>query len=386
VRYQEWMTLTARARKPRSDELEDVDAALLVFTRSGLERDLDVLEQRLNAWKATKTNPDWRASIRNQPQNGVRPVEALTAWIAKRKAMFDSDGREAVPLLQEAAGVLRDSYGAAMDDVYRSALVDTFVAPNGQMRGFKRYDSDIAWTNHVAKARAGADHDVREGDTVNGICPTIYPRVERYKNVLYSPSENLAGFAPPLDRRIEFRQLNRHTVAHEMLHWCCHETFRLESTRARLGASFELVLEGWTEWLTRKALDEWDVGGYARFITGVIAAVKAAQPDEDELKRAYFRGAGVGAAAAKTIDYVNNRYGKEVAGRQNKAEIEQCLANMASGRTTRFQSPKTAGDDFTRRVARVFQGDIDTLLRDYPDLRQYPDWVTFLSKGKMVTQ
>jgi hypothetical protein len=381
MRYQEWMTLTARTGKPRSSELKAVDTALFDFSQSGLKTDLIILESALDAWKTSKFPRDWRASIRNTHPSGKRPVETLSRSIAERKSQFAADEREVVDELARAARVVRDKYRSAMEDGYASALEATFISPVGQTRCYKRYKSREAWSKHTSGART-SDHDVRETDRVTAVTPTLLTTRETYGSRNYRPSRNLAGISPPLNRRIEFFDVEHHTLVHEMLHWCCHETFRIESSKQSLGDEFELVLEGWTEWLARNALGKWNEGGYLRIMLGVIAAVKAGQPKPDALVAAYFKGIQVTNTALMTIKYISTEHSNEKLAKTGQNQEIARVLDLMKGKLRR--APETATEDFKGMVANAFKGDLDVLLTEHAELNNYPGWVTFLRKGKTV--
>ena len=379
MRYSDWMQLTERGTfTPRSNALERVDRALLAFNKSGLKSDLIALEQSLNAWKQTKD--DWTESVRNESQSSarkdayVKPVNALTDWIAKRRRMFESDKSEAIPALQRAARVVMEKYGPLLEEAYRGALNENFVAQAEHVYCFKRYESDGDWTRHVQETRAGQDHDLQEGDIVNGVTPTIFPRVERVGGQYVWAAENLKGAAPPApyNRRIEFREIRHHTLVHEMLHWCCHEQFRLGSSRSALGEHFEYVLEGLTEWLTRNALDEWESGGYERIMGAVRAAVEAGHPHPATMIAAYFRGEQVTSMARDMIEYITVTLpGLQSA--EGKARVRRdLLANMA--KAARLRDPANVGDDYKERMKAAFSGaDSAPAL-----LQRYPQWIQYL--------
>jgi len=350
-----WLRLTDCGGKPRSGELKAVDGALASYQADQLSARLTALRETLEQWKRSQgSGEEWKSSAWNQqPQEG-KPVEMLDAWIAKKERILQDDKRGAIPALQAAAKTVYDAYQSLMPDAYRSALETTFVAPPDNVYCYKRYETKADWEDHLRKKATASGHDIKGSDVISASTPTLTWGLDRVDDEIVRVSHNIKAYDAPGNRRIEFHDYsNHHTLTHEMLHWVCHEQFRLDSMKQQFGEDFEYVQEGFTEWLARNALNEWTTGGYWRIMDYVIEAVKSGHPSAEALKRAYFEGQGVTAAGQDMVRYIKQ---ERIARAQkiNQDEIDDCLRLMR--RYTRLRDPSTAGDDFVRRMKAVFQG------------------------------
>jgi hypothetical protein len=381
MRYKDWMALTdGHAQTPRSDDLVAVDRALLKFSQTGLETDLAALDASVTAWKA-KQGASWATSPPNaskqweRKQRDARPVDELGDWIAKRKRMFESDKQEAIPALKLAANEVLRAYETEMSTEYRDAVRLNFGDVASPVYCYKRYGSDPDWHRHVNKARPGSRHDIADGDLVTGVTPTLF-QSSPHEGEGDQPglvSRNLRGSGPPFNRRIEFRAIEHHTLVHEMLHWCCHENFRLGASYGKLGPHFELALEGLTEWLARDAL-KWPGGSqaYMRIIFDVRDSIDAGHPRKDAVKAAYFRGEDVAAVCKDLIGFVNDGLPKLRADSRQASELGLVVDAMSFSR----KKPTGANEDFKKRVRSAFK---DVAPERLPELlkgrKEWLEWV-----------
>ena len=350
-----WLRLTECGGKARNGELKAVDGALAFYQADQISARLTALREALEQWKRSQgSGEEWKNSVWNQQQQEGKPVEMLDAWIARKERMLQDDKRGPIPALQAAAKSVYDAYQSWMPDAYRSALETTFVAPPDHVYCYKRYETKPEWEDHLRKGTA-TGHDITKGDTVEASTRTLTWGIEKVEDEFVRVSRNLKAYDAPGNRRIEFHDYNNHhTLVHEMLHWVCHEQFRLGSMKQEFGEDFEYVQEGFTEWLARNALNEWTTGGYWRIMGDVIDAVKAGHPSADDLKRAYFQGQDVKSIGQDMVQLIRQQKSARLL-QLDRNEIDGCLANIKSGRTRKFRDPSTAGAEFVARMKRAFQ-------------------------------
>jgi hypothetical protein len=202
--------------------------------------------------------------------------------------------------LRNAGTAILAAYKHVLPQHVQEAVNQTFIASpkDSRIRCFRSFDHEIEeFQRRVSQA------ECHEG-IISGYTPSFaYPGIET------DPEMNIQSSAlAPLNRRIEVCQTGTHTVAHEMIHWCCSEPFRTINVRGYEATQFKWFFEGFTEWLTRNALNEWNTGGYGNFMTHVKYAIKDSQPSAELVMKAYFLGEGIEQATSTLINVVSRMH------------------------------------------------------------------------------
>lgn len=353
--------------------LRQVDEALVKFENKPTGPHLDHLKHQLRQW--TLSHPRWQQSQWNNPptmQGSFQPITELVTWVDRLKVQFSAN-YEAIEPLRAAGQLVLDKYGSEMEGVYKNALQDNFVAISPHDKPvycFKRFNDPMEWGTNVngdARTKSFAE----AGDTVIGMTPTLH----RGASVEAMINNNLKSLSPPYDRRIEFQNdMSPHNLVHEMLHWCCHEGFRTQATTENLGPEEKkewYVLEGFTEWLTRKALGKMNEGSYQRIMHKVIEAVASDHPTEDDLFRAYFKGVNVVQTGKDLISYVGQVD-------RNKL-IEEALKQLAAAvsyKPNAKETPTRASGSTCQLVADAFKGCEAKIIDE--KLKLYPNWIIYI--------
>ena len=193
--------------------------------------------------------------------------------------------------------------------------------------------------------------DPTKAGGINAATPTI-PNAAVQLDDEDHRSRNVKNDSPPNNRRIEFHTMSEHTAVHEMLHWCCHEEFRTTAHARVLGADFEYVLEGFTEWLASDALNtSWPMDTYAMIRGAVIDCVNNRHPDFESMVAAYFKGARVHEVANDMLDHVRE-YKKALDRGPVVSEVER---NDVMAVMSLRPLPK-ASEDFKKRAKAAFSG------------------------------
>lgn len=280
--------------------LDAITALIGVYKQNRTDENLDAIDlavRKLESETGKEAGGELNARIRE-----------LREWIDRRRK---EESDSSFGHVQAAAVLVSRKYGAYMPNEYLEALRTVFIeAGNGVRRCYKYYSDKALFEKHIRTIEPTAPVEIVQH--ADGIAPTL--------SMTDVSTRNLAGETAPFNRRIEFRDpIKQHTLVHEMLHWSCHENFRLATLKQ------QLAKEGMTEWLAREVTGV-SLGGWAEHHDNVRAAVRGGA-DTNKLLAAYFKGED-----ADTIeDYLKSfiAAGKKT-GRLNELAQLATVANLST--------------------------------------------------------
>lgn len=359
-------------------EVRQVDEALCRFVENPTGPNLDRLKGRISSWLAS--HPRVKNSALGQPLRSKEDygiVADLAKWVDGLKVQYAANS-EAVEPLRAAAQKILDKYAGYMDPAYKVALQENFASPaplDKPVYCVKHFSKEADWIESLQ-----GDQKVKDlgesGYKVIGITPTISIGISR-ESAIAANLDFDKSMTAPYNRRIEFHEnMTLHNMVHEMLHWCCHEKFRTEGIPSALGDEEKkhwYVLEGFTEWLTRNALDDMRSGSYGLIMDKVIEAIRAGHPGERDLLSAYFRGIDVVAAGKRMIEYI--------AGRNREGAIQSAIQQLetvcSNPRWPKARAnPQSCPGGTLQQVCLAFEGcdsgEIDRRMA------AFPNWPNFI--------
>jgi hypothetical protein len=197
-----------------------------------------------------------------------------------------------------------------MDPSYNKALHDTFI--NSEVDSTAPLTSLVHWSKATLWAqRLGAvpGWSQNQGNTTGF---TDSWDSAKLNAVFYRrlPGAQIADPNPPLNRMIEVSELETSTVFHELLHWVTHHDFKTYFDTLTDVNLRKYIVEGSTEYLTRKGRGVWDEGGY----TDLVPIWKTMMSDNSvvsfqTLAKAYFRGENVQAVGAAIKGFTDTNRG-----------------------------------------------------------------------------
>jgi hypothetical protein len=279
----------------------------------------------------------------------------------------------AVTELTDAATRVRSFYAGHLDSSYAGALTTTFIAPLRPtcFRWHKCARTDAAWTDRITKdlPRYGYRTGGKTGTTEGAFTiPWVNP----------DPDVDLAGSKPPYNRCIEFPQPNKDSLIHEVLHWCTHEAFDTALHGMADANERALVKEGTTEWLKRELTGQPDQGDYADLMAEYRKAILKVDPGD--VKRAYFRGAGVDAVIAELL----SDYRAEQKRKDQEHNQEAAAANLNALKTqvmNQLQPVDLSAKKHLDKVYQAFKGASATELAALPN-----GWGNFVTQRKTMRE
>lgn len=253
--FEDRTSVTMAKRGPSLSRISD---KLKAYIKTPGDAQLKELWYALDGWQShhladPKDHESWSADRRNKKS----AITDLTNWV-KRKMNED-----AILAFKRAATLINQIYGPSMDDQYHQHFVDIFV--NSEVDSTEPFTSIIHWknqnhwNNRLAQVGCTESQGTTNGFTTAWDGPTIASATKQL-------CAGIKGLTAPLDRIVEVFDLNHHSICHELLHWVTHESFKKHFASMADGDLRKYINEGLTEWLTRKALNEWDTGGYVDFI------------------------------------------------------------------------------------------------------------------------
>jgi hypothetical protein len=304
----------------RGDRLKAIGTALNAYNHAPTLDNLETLREALERWKAGHGN--WRQDRRNTVKPNDRPIEELDNAI---KTQFQEEARQA---LASAAKSLDHAYGPSMHAAYSRSMADTFINPKCSaltnppppLKCFIWYREN----NQKAKTMfdrvlQSAGYDAARQGATDGLTLSYSAEMVNQQNAWLDQSLSTetritvigrtvtAGGGPPEDRIIQTNTLDHHTLSHEMLHWVTHADFadyaHTKITDQNMG---KVIREGITEWLTRRALNAWNNGGYRDLVPVVVEVMNSGPITLDKLAEAYFRGKTVAEFCTAFAKAVNN--------------------------------------------------------------------------------
>jgi hypothetical protein len=290
----------------------------------------------------------------------------LTTFLQNRMDRYVAQENDlAVTELSTAATRVRTFYGADLDSAYAGALTVTFVKPLRPtcFRWHKCAKTDAAWTDRITKdlPNYGFNTGGKTGTTEGAFTlPWTNP----------APDVDLAGTKPPYNRCIEFAQPETDYLIHELLHWCTHKDFWAAAAGVADQNERILVKEGTTEWLKRE-LTKQDQGDYADVMPKYRKLLLTVDPGD--VKKAYFRGAGVAAVIAELLSDYRKR---EDAERKSAAD-EGALNHLKTKVMKDLQPWNVKAKRFLDDVYKAFKDASATDLAALPN-----GWGTFVTQRK----
>lgn len=258
--------------------------AFIAFKRSRNQTDFGTLKALLENWMKGNAIRDHWIKVENYSD----PIQALWIWSQNYQRKEVVQNSEAFDRVRPAAQVVLDIYGKYMPDDYRQAVQTTFLdkTKSDHFHCVRYYAQDFS--SHIDKVAPELKEKYSPRD-IKGYTPTRDDASEE-------DSKNVANIVPPYNRRIEFfNETNPHTMVHEVLHWVCHEQFRIDSD----GGRSDYVREGFTESLARRALNEPAVGGYEDYFPYALDAINSNKPAWSNVFAAYFKGENIQNAATQ---------------------------------------------------------------------------------------
>jgi hypothetical protein len=316
MRYSEWIKL-AKQFKRYDFDASPLNDAVQTYMKTWQEGDLMTLASIVNSAQANFDDP---------------VITQLKDWVAaEQEKLVQYEQGQCGRRLREAADIIVKAYELYLEPSYLAAVQMTFIKPPGHAYCYFYFPDPMDWTDRVLETGSNSK------DQPNAMAETPPG------NVHY----NMPSWNAPYDRRIDFTpQAERHTLVHEMLHWVCHETFR-NTLATKTNPADILAVEGFTEYLARKALNEWDKGGYTAEMRDVQPCINKGTPKLEDVLAAYFKGVNVRPVADELI--------REVAGKK-KAD---------TGTVTRRDLEYIQGQ-ITGRLTKKKWADPDTVKKDMP--------------------
>lgn len=347
------------ALNKRSTNLVRVDGALKQYKLVPSLANLDYVEECARFWNATtKTVSASRTHAYDQ---------LIKAISTEKERLQKLDNVATERRLREAALLIVNKFNADIHEHYLGALRKTFVSPpEGHTYCYRRF-SDNGWKSHLLKVYKVDGSDI---GSHKGVTPTIAAQeLNRFPNF---PKENF----PPYDRLICFpvNSTTLHNLVHEMLHWCCHEQFRVgERCKGVKAEDFEFCRESITEYLARLALPAGSQdaqGGYQHYMSKIeyIISEGDGHVPLDDVKKAYFKGEKVGNLLERMIRCKDSELNEE----QKQAGRIAAL-NM----TKNFNDPNKVSETISLGIVKAFERCQDTD-RHFQELS--PAWREFIRK------
>jgi len=271
----------------RGDRLKAIADRLKGYHADPSVFNLRALKEALDRWQSGHRDGDrdsWRQDRRNQVPGKGNPIEDLSNWVDRKLV------EPGLIALRDAALDIEQAYGDMMDHTYRRNLIEMFLGnpidSTEPVYCFYYWDDDARWTQRL--------NTVGAPPKTNAFCMPMH-LADKDPTIRGSALVRIKADFAPANRQIEFSSKPgiHHSVAHELLHWCTHETFEDYSHNMADKTLGKFFREGITEWLTRNALDEWDRGGYADFFPIWKDLVDDGNLSLNELILPYFHGVGV---------------------------------------------------------------------------------------------
>ncbi len=211
-------------------------------------------------------------------------LKELNEWIETRKK---EENDNTFKHLQTAAAAILEQYHAYFPEHYLIAIKAVFINPDKGVRRCYKYFSDKGkWENHIRKLEPDADDSMIQH--ADGVTPTF--------TLTSTSTKNLVNDQAPYNRRVEFRDpIKHHTLVHELLHWSCHEQFRLDTLH------YPIAKEGITEWLARQ-ITKVTLAGWEEKYREVETAIYGGA-DKAVLFKAYFMGEKTDSVVSYLIDF-----------------------------------------------------------------------------------
>lgn len=281
----------------RGAKLNLISLRLKEYIQDPSDQTLQNLWLALDNWQKAHSpagSPDgWMQDRRNA--GGA--IADLTNWV-KRKTNAD-----AIIAFRRAAIDIHDAYGNMMDETYRKPLVDIFI--NSEVDSVQPFTSLIHYRNqqHWQDRLIAKGWKPSQGKTDGLTSAWTAGDIAFTSRKMFAA---IPGQTPPLNRIVEVPVLNHHTISHELLHWVTHESFKAFFSNSFSPYLRPFIMEGLTEFLTRKALNEWDQGGYVDLVplwVKMMSSNKAVHIAD--IEKAYFRGSELEAFQRKIRTYTS---------------------------------------------------------------------------------
>ncbi len=235
------------------------------------------LRRALKFWMHQK--PDWKVTVRNRRIPGHGPaIEAL--W---NRMEYVLNGK-AIDTLRVEAQKIVNTLSGQLDGFYRQMLDEIFVHP--RIAG-----SNICWhqgtsgdqdfeTNYKAIPGAAASYPV---GGVKAFTVTLKEGKPHYPVLTDFQHQ-------PVNRVMELRpSFADSTICHELFHWLTHEQYEV-AAKPFAGQDNKNIIEGVTEFFTRKIRNDRGIGNYHDELDAVQYALMDGSFTEPQLAAAYFRG------------------------------------------------------------------------------------------------
>jgi hypothetical protein len=300
----QWKAAVSGRWRSKEFELVDTRARAFLGDPNPTREQALALKGVLKNWKKTKAN--WKASVRNQLVPGQGPAierlcEEVDYFLNKR----------ALDVLRVEAMKILNAFNAELPVFYKRKLDEVFINPTPLVQNFCWHqgpNGDLNFEHNYSMVPGAAA--AYPATQVKAFTITLASPVATYPDLNDATQE-------PANRIMELRPtFTDGTVCHELFHWLTHEQYEI-AAKPFTGEANKYIIEGVTEFFTRKVRTDRDATNYQSEFDAVKQALAAGDFTEAQLTAAYLRGVNATAVMNALRDSVLSklavaRYGEQL--------------------------------------------------------------------------